>query len=163
MDQIIDIRQHEKYMRLAIAKAQEGIQQGQTPFGACIVKDGKVLSCVHNTVWDTTDITAHAEVCAIREACWNIRSINLEGSVIYSTCEPCPMCFSACHWARMDTIVYGAGITDAQAAGFHELAITNLQMKDWGQCPLTLIPGFLKDECIALFDLWSRHGKKNVY
>jgi tRNA(Arg) A34 adenosine deaminase TadA len=163
MDQINEIKQHEKFMRLAIAKAQEGVSKGQTPFGACIVKDGKVLSCAHNMVWDTTDITAHAEVCAIREACRNIRSINLEGSVIYSTCEPCPMCFSACHWARIERIVYGADIADAQAAGFHELAIPNSQMKDWGRSSLTLIPGFLKDECVALFDLWSRYGKKNVY
>ncbi|HQP09912.1 MAG TPA: nucleoside deaminase [Candidatus Omnitrophota bacterium] len=159
----IRLEAQEKYMRLAIAKAQEGIAKGQTPFGACIVKDEAILSCAHNAVWDTTDITAHAEICAIREACRNTRSISLEGSVIYSTCEPCPMCFSACHWARVEVIVYGAGIADAQKAGFHELAISDLQMKDLGRSPLTIIPGFLAGECVALFDLWSRQETKKAY
>ncbi|MBU4333811.1 MAG: nucleoside deaminase, partial [Candidatus Omnitrophica bacterium] len=70
-------------MQMAMEKAREGVQKGQTPFGACIVKDNKVLSCVHNTVWKTTDITAHAEVQAIRKACKEINSIDLSGSIIY--------------------------------------------------------------------------------
>jgi guanine deaminase len=160
---MIRLEAQETYMRLAIAKAQEGIKKGQTPFGACIVKNGKVLGCAHNTVWGTTDITAHAEICTIREACRNIASINLEGSTIYSTCEPCPMCFSACHWARMDTIVYGAGIADAQAAGFHELAISNAHMKELGQSSLKVVSGFLVEECVALFEVWSRQKNKKTY
>ncbi len=163
MDQVENSTIHEEYMRLAIAKAKEGIADGQTPFGACIVKEGKVLSCVHNTVWDSTDITAHAEVCAIRQACESAQSINLEGSVIYSTCEPCPMCFSACHWARIDTIIYGADIADAQEAGFHELEISNTKMKELGLSPVKVIDGFLKEECVALFDLWSRQDNKKAY
>src|SRR5687768_18131568 len=102
----------ERYMRMAIDKCREGIASGQSPFGACIVKDGQVIALEHNVVWETTDITAHAEVTAIRAACRNIDDIDLTGSVIYSTTEPCPMCFSASHWARIGTIVYGASIAD---------------------------------------------------
>jgi guanine deaminase len=158
-----DQNEHEKYMRMAIAKAKEGIDEGQTPFGACIVKDGEVVSCAHNTVWKNTDITAHAEVCAIREACLHVGSVNLEGSTIYSTCEPCPMCFSACHWARIDRIVYGANIDDAKQAGFHELAISNDQMKTMGESSLSITPGFLKEENVALFHIWSEQENKKAY
>ena len=104
----------EKFMRLAINKAKQGIKQGQTPFGACISKDGEVISCVHNIVWESLDITAHAEISAIREACKKLNTVDLSGCVIYSTCEPCPMCFSACHWAKISKIVYGAQIEDAK-------------------------------------------------
>ncbi|MBF0522207.1 MAG: nucleoside deaminase [Candidatus Omnitrophica bacterium] len=153
----------EKYMRLAIAKAKEGIRKGQTPFGACIVKDGKVLSCVHNTVWKETDITSHAEVHAIREACRKIKSIDLKGSVIYSTCEPCPMCFSACHWANISTIVYGAKISDAQAAGFHELAISNKKLKKWGDSSMDIVEGYLRKECVDVFQVWLNRKDRRVY
>ena len=70
-------------MRLAIAKAKEGISRGQTPFGACIVKAGEVVACSHNEVWISTDITAHAEIVAIRNACRALKSIDLKGCVIY--------------------------------------------------------------------------------
>src|SRR5216684_3132378 len=119
-------------MRVAIEKAKEGIALGQTPFGACIARAGGLLSSAHNVVWQTTDITAHAEIHAIREACRKLSSIDLSGCVIYSTCEPCPMCFSACHWARISKIVYGANIQDAQRSGFHELTIPASRMKDLG-------------------------------
>src|SRR5688572_18464025 len=103
----------EQFMRLALAKARDGVEGGQSPFGACVVREGRVVACVHNVVWATTDITAHAEVHALRQACRELGTIDLSGSTIYSTCEPCPMCFSACHWARTTRIVYGASIADA--------------------------------------------------
>src|SRR5437588_11290140 len=98
---------HEHWMRLAIETARHGIEQGQTPFGACIVRGDDLIVASHNVVWQTTDITAHAEITALREACRALRTIDLSGCTIYSTCEPCPMCFSACHWARLDRTVYG--------------------------------------------------------
>ena len=116
-------------MNLAIRKAFDGIQKGQTPFGACIVLNDETLSCSHNMVWAANDITAHAEVCAIREACRKTHSIDLNGADIYSTCEPCPMCFSACHWAKIKTIYYAATIEDASKHGFNELSISNESMK----------------------------------
>src|SRR5512136_2942722 len=102
----------EQLMQLAIEKAKEGIRDGQTPFAACIVKDSEVVSCAHNAVWKRVDATAHAEVNAIRLACKKLNSIDLNDCVMYSTTEPCPMCFSACHWARISKIVYGTSIGD---------------------------------------------------
>jgi tRNA(Arg) A34 adenosine deaminase TadA len=154
---------HSKYMRLAIEAAQQGIQQGQTPFGACIVKQGKILACAHNQVWQDQDITAHAEITALRQACRALRGIDLSGAVLYSTCEPCPMCFSAAHWARIKTIVYGASISDAAKAGFNELRISNQRLKTAGGLHLTLIPGVLREECGGLFALWQEQNKSRIY
>jgi len=147
---------HEKYMRLAIEKAKVGIASGQAPFGACIVKDDEVVSCEHNIVWRTTDSTAHAEVTAIRVACKALQTIDLQGCVLYSTCEPCPMCFSAAHWAKISTIVYGACINDAKVAGFTELEISNETMKSLGNCPMKVEKDFLCDEAVELFSLWKQ-------
>src|SRR5688572_23132109 len=115
----------EHFMRQAVAKAKHGIAAGQTPFGACITRNGEMLACEHNVVWATTDITAHAEVHAIRQACRRLGTIDLSGCVIYSTCEPCPMCFSAIHWAKIGRLIFGVSIADAQALGFSELAVSN--------------------------------------
>ncbi len=156
-------KEDEKFMRLAIAKAREGVAKKQTPFGACIVKNGKVMSCVHNKVWKNTDITAHAEVTAIREACRKIKSIDLSGSVIYSTCEPCPMCFSACHWAKISKIVYGASIADARDIGFGELFISNKKMKSEGKSPIKVIGGCLRRDNLELFRAWYRRRDKKIY
>lgn len=150
-------------MRLAIKAARRGIQRGQTPFGACIVKGGQVLSATHNTVWKTTNITAHAEINAIRSACRKLGSIDLSGAVIYSTCEPCPMCFSACHWARLSLIVCGAGIKDAQLAGFNELTIPNEKMKSLGKSRINIIRGILPEEAAALFKEWKRMDLSKKY
>ncbi len=153
----------ERFMKEAVKAAKEGIKCGQTPFGACVVKDGVVISCVHNVVWSTCDITAHAEVNAIREACRRLKSIDLSGCVIYSTCEPCPMCFAACHWAKLDKIVYGAAINDAQEAGFNELTISNGEMKNLGGSPVEVVKGVLEKECKELFQLWRNQKDKRVY
>lgn len=150
-------------MRLAIGKARQGVTAGQSPFGACIARSGEVVSCEHNVVWLTNDITAHAEIHAVREACRKLRTIDLSGCVIYSTCEPCPMCFSACHWARISKIVYGAGIRDAQASGFHELQIANTRMKELGGSPVEITGDFLHEEAIALFHFFDQQPNKRTY
>jgi len=147
-------------MRAAINKARAGILHGQSPFGACIVKNGKMIACEHNVVWKTTDITAHAEVHALRTACKKLKTIDLTGCVIYSTCEPCPMCFAACHWANIDRIVFGAGIRDAKKAGFNELSISNSLMKSKGRSRVKIVEGLLQEECRDLFDLWMKNGGK---
>jgi tRNA(Arg) A34 adenosine deaminase TadA len=154
---------NEKFMRLAIVKAKEGIEKGQTPFGACIVRDGEVISCAHNEVWKRMDITAHAEICAIREACKKLGTVDLSGCVIYSTCEPCPMCFSACHWAKISKIVYGARIEDAKKLGFSELTISNEEMKSQSNSSIEVIGDFLREEILELFKLWSKREDKRVY
>jgi guanine deaminase len=153
----------ERHMRMAIDKCRKGIKRGQSPFGACIVKDGQVIALEHNVVWETTDITAHAEVTAIRAACRNIDDIDLSGAVIYSTTEPCPMCFSASHWARIETIVYGASIADAARAGFNELQVSKQDLKRIGGTGVTIIPDFMREECVRLFDEWLAQPEKKSY
>jgi len=154
---------NKKFMLMAIEKAKKGILKGQTPFGACIIKNQEVLSCVHNAVWARTDITAHAEIVAIRQACKKIKSVDLSGCIIYSTCEPCPMCFSACHWANIDSIVYGARIKDAKKAGFSELNISNRRMHNLGGSSIDIVSDFLREENIELFRFWQSQENKRVY
>jgi guanine deaminase len=153
----------EHWMRIAIAEALKGIDVGQTPFGAAIVRDGQIVVAAHNLVWKTTDSTAHAEVVAIRNACAISHTIDLRDCTIYSTCEPCPMCFSACHWAKIRRIVYGASIADAAGAGFCELTIGNAEMKRLGNADLEIVGGVLREECRALFDLWRRSPDRRAY
>lgn len=148
------------FMALAIEKTRKGILKKQTPFGACIACKGKVVSCEHNTVWKSTDSTAHAEVNAIRKACKKLKTIDLSGCTIYSTCEPCPMCFSAIHWARIGKIVYGASIADARKAGFHELEISDFKMKQISKSRIKIVKGFMKEECKELFSLWKKKCKR---
>jgi guanine deaminase len=151
------------YMRMAIEKARQGIIAGQSPFGACIVRDDKVLSCEHNLVWQTPDATAHAEITAIRTACINHKTVKLAGATIYSTTEPCPMCFAAIHWAGIDRIVYGASIPDAQRAGFNELSISNFDMKRLGASEVNIVPGFLAIEAVDLFTQWLASPQHRAY
>ena len=151
----------EIFMIAAMDKAREGIRSGQTPFGACIVKGAEIIACEHNRVWETTDITAHAEVTAIREACRKLGTVDLSGCTIYSTTEPCPMCFSAIHWARIGKIVFGTSIQDAADAGFNELAISNQELKKNGCSHIQITAGFMRDENLELFrEFAARPGKK---
>jgi tRNA(Arg) A34 adenosine deaminase TadA len=153
----------EDYMRLAIGAARLGVEEGQSPFAACIVKDGEILCCMHNHVWRDLDSTAHAEIVAIREACKKLHSIDLKGCVIYSTCEPCPMCFAACHWAKISKIIYGARIADAQSLGFSELSLSNLQMKREGKSPIEIVGDCLRNESLELMKAWSKRSDRRAY
>jgi tRNA(Arg) A34 adenosine deaminase TadA len=157
------IMNDEDYLRAAFAKAREGMEKGDTPFGACIVKDWNVLASTHNQVWGRTDITAHAEIIAIREACRKLGVIDLAGAVLYSSCEPCPMCFSAAHWANISRIVFGARIEDAQSAGFRELVIPNEHMKLLGRSAMDITGPLLQEEARQLFRDWSALPGKRAY
>ena len=154
---------HEEFMRLAIEKAKKGITAGQTPFGACFVKDEKVISCRHNSVWGSLDITAHAEMNVIREACKKLNTVDLSGCILYSTCEPCPMCFSACHWAKIPKIFYGARIADAKKLGFNELPISCEKMKRSGKSLIKVRGNFLRQENLELFRHWQKKAPSRVY
>lgn len=151
------------FMRAAIAKTREGIEAGQSPFGAVIGRAGQIIAATHNTVWLTTDPTAHAEVNCIRAAATSLKSIAFAGCTLYSTTEPCPMCLSAIHWAKIDRVVYGATIADAAAAGFKELFIDAAQMVKMGDSPVRVEAGLLQSECAALFDEWKKAGKCRAY
>ncbi len=151
-------------MRRAIDAAREGILRGDGgPFGAVIAdREGNVLAVAHNTVL-LGDATAHAEVNAIREACAARGTPFLEGMVIYSTTEPCPMCFAAIHWARIGDVFWGTRIEDVARLGFNELAIPNETMKRLGGSPVTIHAGFLRDECLALLEDWRRLPGRRTY
>lgn len=153
----------EELMRLAIEKCREGLAEGQSPFGCAIARDDELLSCTHNTVVQTTDITAHAEVNALRAACRHTGEILLEGVIVATTCEPCPMCMAALHWGRVDTVYYGATIADAKNAGFNELQLPALRLLELGGSHVKLVPNMLPDECRKLFAEWHANEQRRVY
>jgi tRNA(Arg) A34 adenosine deaminase TadA len=151
------------YMGKAIEKAKKGVKDGQSPFGACIVKKGRILAVEHNRVFELGDPTAHAEIVAIKAAAKKLKSIDLSGCTVYSTCEPCPMCFSACHWARISKIVYGTRIEDARKIGFHEFPIHDTTLKDIGKSNIKITGDYMRDESMELFGMWSKRKNKKKY
>jgi tRNA(Arg) A34 adenosine deaminase TadA len=110
-----------KYMRRAIVLAEQGMNsKAGGPFGALVVKNGEIISESYNRVTSENDPTAHAEVLAIREACRKLGTFQLEGCVIYTSCEPCPMCLGAIYWSRPDRVVYACTREDAAAIEFDD-------------------------------------------
>ena len=110
-----------KWMKMAYYEAIKGMNHNEGgPFGAVIVKDNQILASTHNKVLKTNDPTAHAEVNAIREASSKLDSFDLSGTILYTTCQPCPMCLGAIFWARIDTVCYGATKDDAAFGGFDD-------------------------------------------
>jgi tRNA(Arg) A34 adenosine deaminase TadA len=154
---------HDECMRLAIRTAEEGIAAGQTPFGAVVVCGDAVVALAHNTVWRDSDPTAHAEVNAIRAAAALLRRIDLSGCSMFTTCEPCPMCLAACHWAKLDAVYHGAAIADAVSAGFCELCVPAGQLAALGGSRLRVVPGLMHEECAALFARWHAAGLSSPY
>jgi len=151
-------------MRLAIKEALDhlaAIEGG--PFGACLVRGEEVLAVAHNTVLKENDPSCHAEVNAIRLASRRLGTYDLSGCSIYSTTEPCPMCYAAIHWARLDHLVYGTPIAAVAALGFHELTISNEQMKAMGQSPVVIFPNFLEPECRNLLQQWLATPGRRIY
>lgn len=151
-------------MLLALAAARRSIAKGQSPFAAIIVRQGTgeatIIADTHNHVRLNTDPTAHAEVMAIRDACHTLGTIDLSGCEMYTTCEPCPMCASAIHWARLDAVHYGATIADAANAGFNELHMPIGTLYKIGGSRVKIIPGVMRHDCAALFDEWLKAGGK---
>ena len=110
-------------MREAVELSIESVRKGTGPFGAVVVKDGRVIGRGHNQVASDNDPTAHAEVVAIREAARNLGDFSLEGCEMYASCEPCPMCLAAAYWARLDRVYFANTTEDAAEIGFDDQAI----------------------------------------
>ena len=152
------------FMQLAVQEARKNLKSLHGgPFGACVVKDGKILAISRNTVLRKQDPTCHAEINAIRIAARKLKSFDLSKCVIYSTTEPCPMCFSAIHWARVSTVIYGTTTKDAKAAGFNELMIEDVKLKKLGGSKVKLKRSALLKECRGLFELWVKLPHKKSY
>jgi len=152
----------EKFMRKAIALSIENIQKGGGPFGAVIVKDGKLIATGSNRVTANTDPTAHAEINAIRKASRKLGTFDLSGCQIYSSCEPCPMCLGAIYWAHLDKLYYGNTKVDAKNIGFDDSFIydeIDLKPKDRKVTTTQL----LQDEAIVAFELWHKTDNKVEY
>jgi tRNA(Arg) A34 adenosine deaminase TadA len=126
----------EQFMLMAIEKAKEGVNDGQEPFGSCIVRDGEILSLANNTIRQDNDPTAHAEMNAIREACKIIGSPDLSGCELYATFKPCTMCMEAIKRAGITKVYYGAGPENVQ---YPDTAIE-----------ISVESGVLKDQCLTL-------------
>ena len=150
---IVSIKTEAPFMKVAIEEAFDGISQGHGgPFGAVVVRDGKILGRGHNRVLVDHDPTCHGEVSAIRDACKNEGTHDLSGSVIYTTGEPCPMCLFACIWANIGKIYYGCTIEDNALIGFRDEEMSTMimsrdQIKDFEEC-------IDRDACLKLFDVY---------
>ena len=150
------------FMRLAVDLAVENVAAGGGPFGAVIVRDGEVVATGVNRVTVNNDPTAHAEVCAIREACSKLNTFDLSGCEIYASCEPCPMCLGAIYWAHIDCIYHGCNAADAAAAGFDDSFIYDeLELKrDERKIPNVELGA---DDARRAFEAWSDKEDKVRY
>lgn len=148
---------------MAIALSERNVCNGKGgPFGAVIVKEGKVIAKSANKVTSTNDPTAHAEVSAIRMACKKLSTFDLRGCVIYTSCEPCPMCLSAIYWARIDVIYYANTKADAGNIGFDDQFIYEELEKpmEHRKVPVTQL---LRTEALSAFKLWEASARRKDY
>ena len=150
------------FMRRAIALSCQGVAEGGGPFGAVVVRDGRILGEGRNAVVPGRDPTAHAEVVAIRAACATLGTHDLSGAVIYTSCEPCPMCLGAIWWARIREIVYANDRADAAAIGFDDAAIYEEVCRPVAERALPL-RRLLAAEAIEAFRLWAAKADKVPY
>ncbi|WP_345953188.1 nucleoside deaminase [Mucilaginibacter sp. PAMB04168] len=154
---------HEEFMRMAIGLSEQNVALGLGgPFGAVIVKGDKVVAASGNKVVPSNDPTAHAEVSAIRLACQELGTFSLEGCVIYTSCEPCPMCLGAIYWARLDKIYYANNKSDAAAIGFDDQFIYEELERPKDQRKLPVVE-LLRDEALGAFKAWETSVSKTHY
>jgi tRNA(Arg) A34 adenosine deaminase TadA len=152
-----------EFLRRAIALATQNVVSGAGgPFAAVIVCNGKIVGEGANSVTATNDPTAHGEVNAIRAAAKALGTFALHGCELYTSCEPCPMCLSACYWARLDAVYYGAGAADAARAGFDDAFLYDELRKTAPERQLRLMQ-LLGDEAWASFQAWIDSPNKIEY
>ncbi len=154
---------HEFFMQASIQLAFEGMRSRQGgPFGAVIVKDGEIIGRGNNRVAATLDPTAHAEVVAIRDACQRLGHFQLEDCVLYTSCEPCPMCLGAIYWARPKAFYFACTKHDAAAIGFDDQFIYDEIEKPIAERKIPTIP-LLREEALKAFEEWQNMPDKFVY
>jgi tRNA(Arg) A34 adenosine deaminase TadA len=151
------------FMARAIQLSLENVRSGRGgPFGTVIVKEGRVLAEAANQVTASNDPTAHAEVVAIRDACQKLRCFELRGCVLYTSCEPCPMCLGAIYWARIDRVFFGNLAADAAKIGFDDSAIYAEITQPHAEREIPMVQ-LMRDEALAAFREWEQHPGKIRY
>ena len=154
--------QDKEFMREAIRLASESVVNGGGPFGSVIVKDGEIIAGSSNSVTIDNDPTAHAEVSTIRKACKALKTFDLSGCEIFTSCEPCPMCFGAIYWAHLDKIYMGNDRKDAAKIGFdddfiyEEIALKPEDRKKPSEV-------LLREEALEAFKMWDEKEDKTEY
>ncbi len=152
-------------LRQAIALSAENVRTGAGgPFGAIIARDGEIIATGQNAVTRTNDPTAHAEVVAIRRACAHLGVFELHGCVLYTSCEPCPMCLAAAYWARVQAIYFAATQDDAAAVGFDDAFLYREMVVPLPERALPITPvGDARQEARNAFLLWQEAETKTPY
>ncbi len=154
---------HEQFLRQAIELAVDNVKTGQGgPYGAVIVKNNQLLSASGNKVTSSLDPTAHAEILAIRMACLKLNDFQLKGCVLYTSCEPCPMCLGAIYWARLEKVYFACSRLEAAAANFDDSFIYD---------EISITPSKRRIAMLQLdlpsskqpFDLWNEYANKVPY
>lgn len=155
--------QDKTFMQRAIALSLEGMQSNEGgPFGAIVVKDGKIVAEGNNQVTSSNDPTAHAEVVAIRNACKELNTFQLSGCIVYTSCEPCPMCLGAIYWARPDKLYYACTKQDAARIGFDDDFIYKELDLDISKRSIETIQ-LMNKEGNEVFDKWAAKTDKIEY
>jgi tRNA(Arg) A34 adenosine deaminase TadA len=151
-----------KFMKMAIELSIENIDEGGGPFGAVIVRNGKLIANGSNRVVPNNDPTAHAEVVAIRNACRELQTFDLSGCTVYASCEPCPMCLSAIYWAGIERICYANTKRDAAAISFDDSFIYDQLRLDYDRRSIHC-EHFMRDEALEAFRKWDSKSDKIEY
>lgn len=159
----MNTEEHKNFIKRAIELSEKGMDsQAGGPFGAVIVKDGKIIAEGFNRVTSTNDPTAHAEVVAIREACKNLDSFQLDDCILYTSCEPCPMCLGAIYWARPKAVYYACNREDAADIGFDDQFIYDEIDEKMEQRKIEFI-NLSREEGLKVFNKWDRKENKTKY
>ncbi|HTK25381.1 MAG TPA: nucleoside deaminase [Pyrinomonadaceae bacterium] len=152
-----------KFMQRAIELAERGMDANSGgPFGCVIAKDGEIIGEGCNRVTSTNDPTAHAEIIAIREACQRLGAFQLDGCVVYTSCEPCPMCLGAIYWARPERVYFACTREDAANIGFDDRFIYEELEKANNERHLQVI-NLMREEALAVFNKWATKPDKQEY
>lgn len=156
------MNEKEKWMNEAIRLSEENVRNGGGPFGAVVVKDGRLIATGVNRVTATCDPTAHAEIRAIRTACEALHTFDLTGCELYTSCEPCPMCLGAIYWAHIDRIYYGNTKDDARVIGFDDSFIYDELERPACERRLKIEP-LMRDAAQRAFRMWEEKDDKVAY
>lgn len=156
-----------EFMKKAIALSNKNLKTNDGgPFGACVVKDGKIIGKGSNNVIKNNDPTAHAEIMAIRDACQRIKSYDLTGCELYTSCYPCPMCLSAIIWANIKKVYYGNTKEDAENIGFRDDFIYDFiddLVSNQQDKKVLKLKSLNRDEAIKVFEKYDQKDDKTIY